>query len=215
MQKPEIIGSLRSTYARAVCMLCEEKGIDYDLTEALLGAPELRAVHPFGRMPVLRHGDVALFESKAIATYLDLSFDGPRMIPAEPRQAALAEQWISLVNTTIDHTLIRTFLFAYIGPKVAVDGPDRAAILAVMPAVLEQIAVLDRAVAETGFLVGGQYSFADINLMPILDRLRLPPDGAQALAGAPNLSAYYERHAARPSFQRTTPPPGPPGRAPD
>jgi glutathione S-transferase len=213
MAKPEIIGSLRSTYARAVCMLCEEKGIDYDLTEAMLGAPELRAIHPFGRMPVLRHGDVALFESKAIATYLDLAFDGARMIPTDPLQAALAEQWISVVNTTIDRTMIRTFLFAYIGPKVATDGPDRETILSVMPAVLEQMAVLDRAVAETGFLVGGRYSFADINLMPILDRVRLPPDGAQALAGAPNLSAYYERHAQRPSFQRTIPPPGPPGRA--
>jgi len=213
MSKPEIIGSLRSTYARAVCMLCEEKGIDYDLTEAMLGAPELRAIHPFGRMPVLRHGDVVLFESKAIATYLDLAFDGPRLIPTEPHRAALAEQWISVVNTTIDRTMIRTFLFAYIGPKVATDGPDRETILSVMPAVLEQIAVLDRAVAETGFLVGDAYSFADINLMPILDRVRLPPDGAQALAGAPNLSAYYQRHAQRPSFTRTVPPPGPPSRA--
>src|SRR5271167_4215658 len=74
MPKPEIIGSSRSTYTRVVCMVCEEKGIEYALSEAMLGAPEIRAIHPFGKMPVLRHGDVELFESKAISTYLDRSF---------------------------------------------------------------------------------------------------------------------------------------------
>src|SRR5690242_936094 len=57
---PEIIGSLRSTYTRVVCMVCEEKGIDYVLTERPLRAAELFAIHPFGRMPVLRHGEVEL-----------------------------------------------------------------------------------------------------------------------------------------------------------
>jgi len=216
MPKPEIIGSLRSTYTRVVAMVCEEKGIDYELSDALLGAPEVRAVHPFGFMPVLRHGDVALFESKAIATYLDLAFDGPRLFPEEPRLAALTEQWVSAVNTTIDHTIVRTFLMAYIGPKAAALGrPDAETIRAVMPAVLEQVTVLDRAVADTGHLVGDRYTFADVNLMPLLDRLRLPPDGAQALARAPNLAAYYETHAQRPAFLKTTPPPGAPKRAAD
>ena len=77
MTQPEIIGSKRSTYTRAVCMVCEEKGIDYTLTEVLLDAPELRAIHPFGKMPVLRHGDLELFESAAISGYLDRSFGGP------------------------------------------------------------------------------------------------------------------------------------------
>jgi glutathione S-transferase len=212
MTKPEIIGSLRSTCTRAVCMLCEEKGIDYALTDTVLGAPELCAIHPFGRMPVLRHGDVALCESKAIATYLDLSFAGPRLIPAEPRLAGLVEQWVSLVNTEIDRTLIRTYLMAYVVPMTENREPDRAAIDAVLPRVRAQIALLDAAVAATGVLAGDRYTFADINLMPVLDRVRLAPEGTAALAGAGHLARYYERHAARPSFLRTTPPAGPPRR---
>ena len=102
MTKPEIIGSSRSTYTRAVCMVCEEKGIDYVLTEKPLHAPEIRAIHPFGKMPVLRHGDVELFESKAIVTWLDRSFPAPFVLPSEPHQAALTEQWVSLTNTVID-----------------------------------------------------------------------------------------------------------------
>jgi glutathione S-transferase len=212
MPTPEIIGSARSTYTRVVRMVCEEKGIDYALTECALGAPELRAIHPLGKMPVLRHGDVKLFESKAIATYLDRSFPGPPIFPSEPRLAALTEQWVSLVNTVMDRTL-RTYLYAYIAPQTADRSPDRAAIEAVMPAVREQLTILDRAVAGTGHLVGDRFTFADINLLPILHRVGQVPEGAQALAAANRLAAYYEAHAARPSFVGTMPPGGPPGRA--
>jgi glutathione S-transferase len=212
MPKPEIIGSLRSSYTRVVRMVCEEKGIAYELTQTQLGAPEIVAIHPFGKMPVLRHGDVALCESKAIATYLDRSFPGPDLFPSDPRLASLTEQWVSLVNTVMDRTLIRTYLFAYIAPKTADGEPDREAIEAVMPALRQQIGVLDQAVAATGYLVGDRFTFADINLLPILHRLGQFPEGAKALAAAPHLAAYYDRHSARPSFVRTDPPAGPPGR---
>ena len=141
MTKPEIIGSARSTYTWVVRMVCEEKGIDYALTERPLHAPEIFAIHPFGKMPVLRHGDFEVCESKAIATYLDRSFAGPPLIPSDPRLAALTEQWISLVNTVIDRTLIRTYLFAYIAPKTSDGAPDRAAIEAVMPEVRAQLEI--------------------------------------------------------------------------
>src|SRR5260370_32409874 len=150
MAKPEIIGSIRSTYTRAACMVCEEKGIEYVLTERPLHAPEVRAIPPFGKMPVLRHGDVELFESKAIATWLDRNFPAPFVFPSEPRLAALTEQWVSLVNTVIDRTLIRTYLFAYIAPGTADGKPNRAAIDAAMPAGRQQGAVLDQAGAPSG-----------------------------------------------------------------
>jgi len=209
---PEIIGSMRSTYTRAVCMVCEEKGIAYALTERPLHAPEILAIHPFGKMPVLRYGEVELFESKAIATYLDRCFPAPYVFPSDARLCALTEQWVSLVNTVIDRTLIRTYLFAYVAPKTVGGEPDRAAIEAVMPAVREQVGVLDKAVAKSGYLVDDQFTFADINLLPILHRLQQFPEGAEALAAATHLAAYYDRHAARPCFTRTAPPPGPPRR---
>jgi glutathione S-transferase len=208
----EIIGSIRSTYTRAVCMVCEEKGIEYALTERPLRAPEILAIHPFGKMPVLRHGDFVLFESKAIATYLDRSFPAPYVFPSDPRLAALTEQWVSVVNTLMDRTLIRTYLYAYIAPKTGNGEPDREVIEAVMPALREQIGVLDRAVAKNGCLVDEEFTFADINLLPILYRVRQAPEGAEAIAAATHLARYYDQHAARPSFKSTIPPSGPPRR---
>jgi glutathione S-transferase len=213
MPKPEIIGSSRSSYTRVVRMVCEEKGIDYLLTERPLRAPEIFAIHPFGKMPVLRHGDFELCESKAIATYLDRSFPGAQLIPSDARLAALTEQWVSLVNTVIDVTLIRTYLLAYVAPKTADGKPDRPVIDAVAPALRAQFAILDAAVARTGYLVDDQFTLADINLLPILYYVRLFPEGAQAFAAATHLAAYYDRHAARPSFKKTLPPPGPPSRS--
>lgn len=206
MDKPEIIGWTSSTYTQVVRMVCEEKGIDYAMTNVGIGAPELAAIHPFGKMPVLRHGDVELFESKAIASYLDRVFPSPFVIPSEPRLEALTEQWVSLVNTHIDRTIIRTYIFAYLVPGTPDGSPNRAAIEAVLPALHQQVAVLDKAVAATGHLVGDSFTLADINLMPLLHRMKIPPEGAAALAGAPHLAAYYERHAQRPSFIRTGPP---------
>jgi len=210
MMKPEIIGSMRSTYTRVVCMVCEEKSIEYVLTERPLNAPEIFEIHPLGKMPVLRHGDFVLFESKAIATYLDRSFGGPQLIPSEPRLAGLTEQWVSFVNTIVDRTLIRTYLFAYLKAMMTGEPPDRVAIDAVLPDVRKQISILDNAVAKAGYLVEDQFTLADLNLLPILDCIVLAPEGAEALAATDRLSRYFEKHAARPSFQRTSSTAGPP-----
>jgi glutathione S-transferase len=77
-----------------------------------------------------------------------------------------------------------------VAPGTPDGSPNRAAIDKVMPALSLQVAVLDRAVAPTGYLAGHSFTLADINLMPLLHRLKIPPEGAAALAAAKNLSAY-------------------------
>ena len=77
MTKPEVIGSSKSTYTRVVRMVCEEKGIAYTLTETAIFAPELFAVHPLGKMPALRHGDVCL-SVQGNRDVSDRVFVGPR-----------------------------------------------------------------------------------------------------------------------------------------
>lgn len=206
MATVEIIGIAPSTYTRVARMACEEKGVAYELKPAMPQSPEVRALHPFGKIPVLRHGDLTLCESKAIANYIDRSFDGPALFPTDPRDLARAEQWVSIVNSMMDPVFVRTYLFAYIFPKTEDGKPDRKTIDAIVPTMREHVSILDKAVAETGNLAGARYSYADINLMPILAYVRTLPEGGDAIAEARNLSAYYERHAARPAFENTIPP---------
>ena len=209
MAKVEIIGMPQSTFVRVVRMTCEEKGVPYDLTAARPHSPEINVVHPFGKVPGMRHGDVELCESKAIATYLDRTFGGPKVIPEDPAQAAHVEQWVSIVNTTIDPTMIRQYLLSYLFPKGADGKPDRTAIDAALPAMQQQFDVLDKAVAGTGHLAGTSFTLADINLLPILAYMQRPPESSEMLKNSKNLSAYFARHAERPSFKNTTPPPPP------
>jgi len=213
MPNVEIIGPAPSTYTRAVRMVCEEKAIPYELKQSPPHSPDVDAIHPFGKVPVMRHGDFELCESKAIATYLDLSFPGPKLIPTEPRAAARTEQWVSLVNTKMDGVLVRTYLLNYIFPKGSDGKPDRKIIDAVVPAVKEEIALLDRAVAKGGFLAGDTFTFADINVLPILAYLKNFSESGSAIASARSLSAYFDRLSARPSFQKTAPAPRPQAKA--
>jgi glutathione S-transferase len=209
MSQVEIMGFPQSTYVRVVRMVCEEKGIDYSLNPVPPHSDPINAIHPFGKIPTMRHGGVELCESKAIATYLDRVFDGPRVIPDDPASAAAVEQWVSLVNTVVDRTMIRSYVLSYIFPKGPDGKPDRAAIDAVVPDLQRQMSILDQAVARTGHLAGDAFTFADINLMPILFYVRQLPEGREALAASPKLSAYFDRHAERQSFRNTMPPPPP------
>jgi glutathione S-transferase len=204
----EIIGFPQSTYTRVARMACEEKGVDYMLTPAPPHSPEVNAIHPFGKIPAMRHGDYELCETKAIATYLDRTFGGPKLIPDDPRAAAETEKWVSIVNTMVDPVWVRRYLFGYIFPKTADRKPDRAIIDPAVPEIRTQAKILDDALASGSF-AGNGFSFADINLMPILFYARQFPEAGEIIRSSKNLNAFYERHALRDSFKRTAPPPPP------
>jgi glutathione S-transferase len=209
MAKVEIIGVPQSNFVWVVRMVCQEKGVPYDLTPARPHSTEVDAIHPFGKIPAMRHGDVALCESKAIATYIDRSFNGPKVIPDDPRGAAETEKWISLINTQIDPIMVRQYLLNYVFPKTADGTPDRKAIDAALPAMQNQINVLDRAVSTSGHLAGDGFTLADIDLLPILYYLQKYPEGEAMVNGAKNLTAYFAKHSERPCYKATIPPPIP------
>lgn len=209
MSRIQIIGAPFSSYVWIVRMALEEKRVPYDLMPAPMHSPEVLAIHPFGKIPVMRHGDLTLCESKAITTYIDRTFDGLRLIPDDARGAAEVEQWVSLVNTAIDPCLIRSYIFSYLFPKGADGKPDRAAIGAILPTMQTQIDVLDKAVARTGYLVGDGFSLADIYLMPVLEVVQRAREGNEMVQSAKSLAAYFARHAERPSYRASFPPPPP------
>jgi glutathione S-transferase len=201
----EIIGAPQSNYVWAVRMVCEEKGVPYEHKSERPHSPVVDAIHPFGKIPVMRHGDVELCESKAIATYIDRVFDGPKVIPEDPARAAKVEQWVSLGNVEFDKLMMRQYVVGYAFPKEP-GKPDMAAIQAAAEKMKPQIDVLDRTVAGTGYLAGDSFTFADINILPMLFYVNRFEEGKAMLGAAKNLSAYMERHFARPSFQAAKPP---------
>jgi len=205
----EIIGAPQSNYVRVTRIACHEKGVPYTLTPARPHTPEVDAIHPFGKIPVMRHGDVSLCESAAICTYIDHAFDGPPLVPRDAVTTARAEQWISLHNTTIDPVLVRQYLLAYFFSGLPDDAPDRARIEAALPAMRQHFAVLETALSGGAYLAGPAFTLADAFLLPTMYYMARMPESGEMLKASPNLSAWYDRVSARASVKETEPPPMP------
>jgi glutathione S-transferase len=173
------------------------------------------AIHPLGKIPAMRHGDVTLCESRAICGYIDRMFDGPPLATANPLHAAQVEQWLSIVNTAIDPVWVRQYVAAYFFPGTPDGSPNRTAIETALPKMEKQFPVLDAAVAN-GYLVGNTFTLADANLIPILFYIARLPESSALLAKSPHLTKYLERHLARESVKQSIPQslPGTAGGAP-
>jgi len=205
----EIIGAPQSNFVRTVRIACMEKGIPYTLTPARPHSPEVDAIHPLGKIPAMRHGNVVLCESKAICTYVDLAFDGAPLVPRDPVGAARAEQWISLHNTSIDPVFVRQYLRAYFFSGLPDGAPDRAMIDAALPMVRQMFALLDRELSNRAYLAGDSFTLADAFLLPTMHYMRQMPESGEMTKASPHLSAWFDRVVARPSGQETVPPPMP------
>jgi glutathione S-transferase len=209
MTAPEIIGVPGSIFVRTVRMACVEKGVAYTLTPVRPQSPEAKAIHPFGKIPAFRHGELTLCESKAICCYIDLAFPGPALIPRDPVGAAVCEQWIALLNTEIVPTLTRDYLRAHLFSGLPDGTPDRAAIAAVLPKLGDVFVLLERELTARAYLAGDDFTLADAFLLPVLNYMRQLPESSEVMAAAPHVTGWYDRMMARPSGAETVPPPLP------
>jgi glutathione S-transferase len=200
----EIIGGPASNFVWACRIACGEKGVPYKLVPVMPHTPEVTAIHPLGKIPAMRHGNVTLGESRAICSYIDCMFDGPPLTTANPVKAAQVEQWLSIVNTAIDPVWVRQYVAAYFFPGTADGSPNRDAIAAALPKMEKQFPMMDAAVAN-GYLVGDTFTLADANLIPILFYMSRLPESSALLAKYPNLTKYLERHLARDSVKQSMP----------
>ena len=211
MAELQIVGGPASNFVWVCRIVCAEKGVPYNLVPVMPHAPEAKALHPLGKIPAMRHGDVTLCESRAICTYIDRAFEGPSLVPSDLASAARCEQWASIVATSVDPVFLRQYLVNYIFPGTLDGSPNRAGIDAVLPKMPPLFAMLDAAVARTGYLAGDRFTLADAYLTPILYYMGKVPESTAMLAKTAHLNAYRDRQLARPSIRDTTPPgmPGP------
>jgi glutathione S-transferase len=201
MSELMLIGAPQSSFVRTTRMALEEKGVAYTLVPVAPHSPEANAIHPFGKIPVMRHGDFTLFESRAIIAYADRAFSGPKLIPDDAKRAALIEQWASAVSACA-FPMIFPYLRENFFP--ASGKTDRKQIEAQLPNLRQAIAILDRA-TQAGHLAGEEFSIADMYAMPLLAYLRVLAESRDMLAETKSLMAYFEKHSQRSSFKNTIP----------
>ncbi|WP_332770079.1 glutathione S-transferase family protein [Phenylobacterium sp.] len=193
-----------SPYGWAARLVAAEKGVSWRLKPVNVALPAHWKLHPFGKMPVLEHRGVIVYETLAIVHYIDRAFSGPALQPSGALAQAEMLQWISVVNGYM-FPVMNGLLKERTSAMWRAEGPDDE-VLASFKGPLElQVQYIDRAVAEHDFLVDGEISLADSFLLPHLHFVSATPEGAQALERAPAAQAWLDRMRERPSFAATTP----------
>ena len=200
-----LLGDPRSTYVRSVRMGLAEKGIKYALQPCAPHTPEILAIHPWGRMPAFRDGDLRLFETSAILRYIDEAFPGVRLAPGNIRDRARCEQWVSAINAYGYDAMVRRYVLQYVFPKGADGKPDRGVIDPALKDIAKQLTIFDAAYGEKNLLAGATVSFADLLLAPILAYVAAMPEGKELMKAAPNVARAQAAMRERASFRDTEP----------
>ncbi|HEY2808555.1 MAG TPA: glutathione S-transferase family protein [Steroidobacteraceae bacterium] len=197
-----------SPFGRAVLIALEEKGARYRfeaVSPGTLRLPEHLALHPFGRVPVLRHGDFRLYETAAILRYLERVLPTPALMPAEAQAAARVDQLLNINDWYLFQGPGNVIGFQRIvGPRLLGLAPDEAAIEAVLPKAHAVFAEISGLLGQQRFLAGEAFSLADAMIAPQLDFLAQTPEWQPLTAGRTNLRDWLARVSARPSLARTT-----------
>jgi glutathione S-transferase len=182
--------------------LLEEIGAPFELRAINLVAgeqkkPDYLKINPNGTVPTLVDDDLVLFESAAICQYLADKFPAARLAPATGTPArALYYQWIHFAMSAIEPPLVTLFEHTISKPEAeripALLAPAKAQLAAAL-------AVLERALEGRTFILGAEFSAADVLLGSTLVWAQM-----MGLLGAetPNVAAYIGRLITRPAFQR-------------
>ena len=173
----------------------EEVGQPYDVrlvSFAALKEPAHLAIHPFGQIPTLEQGDLALFETGAIVFHLAERFPG--LFPEDADARARAIAWMFAAVNTVEPPILE-LVTARIFEG---DKPWAAERLPLVQARIQPR--LDQLAARLGGAewLDGDFSAGDLMMISVL--LRLRPSGM--LDDYPTLAAYVARGEARPAYRR-------------
>src|ERR1700756_799091 len=205
MSDPIVYGFPRSTYVNIVRLVLTYKGVAYTFQdlEPVMGKPELLALHPFNRVPIIRHGALTVYETSAIASYIDEAFVGPRLTPQDVRVRARMNQWVSAVNSyyypyMIYHVTHERLVF----PELGI-ASDEKVVAHALPKVETGLAAPERQLARgKNFLLGDELSIADFYLLPSTFAFSLTAEGQSMYPKFPAFCRWRERMDNLPATQK-------------
>ena len=205
-----LYGVPHSIFVRTTRMALEERRVPYTLIPCRPGHEEGEARHPFSKIPFMRYGDFVLAESLAIIRFAERTFPpgskfGASLWPAEPRAAALCDQWVGAIMDVVAEISFRINFARLAAPAlgIPVDESAVAAAAGKLPAILGE---LEGPLRQHAHLAGEEMSLADLYLLPILHYLALTPEGKAVVPGYPALQHWQARMDARASARATVPP---------
>ena len=204
---------LNDSRSQRVLWLLEELGLAYEVkryqrdARTLLAPPELKAIHPLGKSPVVDDGEARLAETGAIVEYLLEAHGGSALRPARgSAEGRRFTYWLHYAEGSAMTPLLLKLIFSQI--------PKRAPLLArpvakgiargmnermIDPQIAAHTAYWEAELARTEWFAGDSFSAADI-------MMSFPVEAAGSRVGygpdKPRLKAFLERIHARPAYVR-------------
>lgn len=208
---------LNNSRSQRVLWLLEELGLEYEVKryqrnpQTMLAPPELRAVHPLGKSPVVTiksaDGDTTLAESGAIVEHLADRYGAGRLAPAfgSPERVRYL-YWLHFAEGTAQPPLLLKLLFDRIKSKspllvrpIARAIADKALSVFVLPNIERNLGFMEAELGRHEWFAGPQFSAADI-------QMSFPLEAARARGGLdekrPRLMDFLQRIHARPAYER-------------
>jgi glutathione S-transferase len=208
---------LNNSRSQRVLWLLEELGLEYEVKryqrnpQTMLAPPELRAVHPLGKSPVVTvksaDGDTTLAESGAIVEHLADRYGAGKLAPAfGSAERVRYLYWLHFAEGTAQPPLLLKLLFDRIKSKapllvrpIARAIADQALGTFVLPNINRNLDFMESELGKHEWFAGAQFSAADI-------QMSFPLEAARARGGLdekrPRLMDFLQRIHARAAYQR-------------
>ena len=191
---------LNDSRSQRILWLLEELGTPYDIKRyqrdatTRLAPPELTAVHPLGKSPVITDGEITIAESGAIVDYLIRRHGQGEMMPAPG--SADYEAYNEWLHYSEGSAMLPLMLNLYVGRLKQAGAPLHPRIDSEMA---NHLGYIDGALKGREFFVGSSLSGADIQMSFVAEMAKV----FDKLGPYPSLAGWLARMHARPAFQRS------------
>ena len=205
---------LNKSRSQRVLWLLEELGLPYEVkryerdAKTMLAPPELRAIHPLGKSPIVTDGDRTLAESGAIVEYLVDRYGAGRLRPPQGSDAQLRyTYWLHYAEGSLMSPLLLSLIFTRM-PKAPMPFFARPVVRGISnsfttsfiaPQLKLHFDYVEAELAKAEWFAGAEFSAADVQMSFPLEVAR-----ARAAIGAahPHCEAWLDRIHARPAYRK-------------
>lgn len=204
---------LENSRSQRILWLLEELGVDYEVKiykrdpRTSLAPPELVAIHPLGKSPVITDDGLTVAESGAIIEYLVGKYDDGRLLPAPGTPERLAyTYWLHYAEGTFAPLMIVSLIMSRIETAKApffVKPIAKGIVAKVRDGYLGQnikrnLDFMESTLAASTWFTGESMSAADIQMSFAVEAASVRTDLS---VNYPRLSAYLETIHALPTYQ--------------
>jgi glutathione S-transferase len=190
---------LNHSRSQRILWLLEELGLAYTIIpysrdpKTRFAPPELKAIHPLGKSPVVRDGSLVVAESGAIVEYLVGKYGAGRLAPARDFNSPDYVSYLHWLHFAEGSAMLPLLLKLYVGRLGDAGAPLHPRIESELK---NHFDYMSAALGKDDYFVANTFSAADIQLSFVLDA------GASRgpLSGYPNLVALHARLKARPAY---------------